>query len=221
MSHSVWLSFDVEATGPVPGLHSMISLGISAWRSCNHSDLDDMGHCKACGHAGDLGPPFRFRFQSVGSFSVNIRELDYCTWDPDTHKWWHDHMQAAALVVTTEHPSEPREAMEKLMDFLEGLPKDEHIWAAYPATFDMPFVRYYAQRFVRERWVGYYGNPMERIACFDIGSYAMRQLDCDYHDVSKERMPPHWTEHENPLPHVALNDAEEQAHMLMAMLQDG
>jgi hypothetical protein len=196
---NIWLSFDIEATGPVPGLHSMLSLGISAW-------IDERTEQSDC-------------FGKVGAFSCNIRELDDCGWDRDTHEWWHDPERSAALELTRVLIDSPLEAMERLMDFLEGLPDAHHIWAAYPATFDMPFVRYYAQRFVRDRWVRFYDNPMERIACFDMGSYAMQLLGCDYHEVSKSRMPQSWVDYENPLPHVALNDAEEQARLLFAMLR--
>ena len=198
---TVWLSFDIEATGPVPGLHSMLSLGISAWLE-------------------DPAIPIRRaeRFRNVGTFSCNIRELDDCGWDPDTHAWWNDQARSVALKLTTVIPSGPRDAMEQLISFLKSLPREDHVWAAYPATFDMPFVRYYAQRFVRDEWMRLY-NPMERIACFDIGSYAMRLMDCPYHEVSKSRMPSRWSDYDNPIPHVAIHDAEEQAHLLIAMLR--
>lgn len=197
---AIWLSFDIEATGPIPGLHSMLSLGIDAWL-----DVPDRG---------------TERFESLGTFSVNIRELDYCVWDKGTKGWWSSPEQSTAFILTTEHPSEPKVAMERMMEFLESLPHHPHIWAAYPATFDMPFVRYYAQRFVAKQWCGFYGSPLERIACFDMGSLAMHLLACGYHDVSKERMPKSWVDFNNPCRHVALNDAKEQAHLLKAMLRE-
>ena len=193
---ATWLSFDIEATGPIPGLHSMLSLGIEAF-----ADDDE--------------------FTPLGTFEVNIRELDYCVWDSDTHAWWHDAQLTAALDITTSNPKEPRDAMERMMAFLEELPRGPHIWAAYPATFDMPFVRYYAQRFVSKDWTGFYGDPMERIACFDMASYAMQLMQVGYHDVSKKRMPKSWTDYQNPCPHVALNDAKEQGHLLREMLRAG
>jgi hypothetical protein len=184
----------------------MLSLGISAW------------HDEPLRYRGDV-PPSGIRFTRLGSFSCNVLEISGASWDPDTHVWWSDPARAAALKETTKNPLDPWTAMSRLMDFIGILPGVPHVWAAYPATFDMPFVRYYAQRFARERWTTFYQkNPMERIAAFDMGSYAMRILGCGFHEVSKELMPPSWTAFHNPLPHVALNDAEEQAHLLMAML---
>lgn len=198
---TIWLSFDVEATGPVAGLHSMLSLGIVAWAEAD---------------------PGASAFDCVGTFSRNLQPLPDAGWDPDTRTWWNHPDRAEALAATTLDPQDPVDAMSAMMDFLEALPKGQHVWAAYPATFDMPFITYYANRFVRDWWFDFYrGNPIERIACFDMGSYAMHLLRCGYHDVSKRRMPPAWTDFTNPMPHVAINDATEQSHLLISMLCHG
>lgn len=192
---TIWLSFDVEATGPAAGLHSMLSLGVVALLEQDR------------------------QFERIGTFSCNLKRLADTVWDPDTLRWWSHPDREEAYRLTTADPTEAAEGMKTFMDFLESLPRWPHIYAAYPATFDMPFVTYYANRFVREWWFDFYrGNPMERIACFDMASYAMELIRCGYHDVSKKRMPEPWTAYHNPLPHVALNDAEEQAHLLMRML---
>lgn len=200
MSEQLWLSFDVETTGPIPGLHSMLSLGVSAW-------LDKGGDS----------------FQEVGEFSVNIRPLDYCGWDDDTSKWWDEvDRHGPALVITRTDPQEPFSAMRSLIEWLAELPSNApHVWAAYPATFDMPFLRYYAQRFAKNEWETMYReDPMQRIACFDIATLASDMLKLPYHRVSRKVMPLNWTKFENPCPHVALNDAKEQAHLLVGMLRD-
>lgn len=87
--NAVWLSFDVEATGPVAGLHSMLSLGIVAL----DSDLNE-----------------------IDGFSVNIRELDDCTWDEDTRRWWDDPAQARAWEVTVGPPrAEPYDTLASII----------------------------------------------------------------------------------------------------------
>jgi hypothetical protein len=169
-------------------------------------------------------------FQCRG-FMMNLRELDDCGWDPDTEMWWNDPARKEALTKTTEDQREPQEGMRDLMDWLTALALQEDkghgvqfVFAAYPATFDFPFVRYYAQRFVRSRWTTFFGNVMERIACFDMGSYAMHLIGCGFHDVSGERMPKEWTSRSsyvNPCPHVSYNDADEQAHLLARMIESG
>lgn len=158
-------------------------------------------------------------------FEMNIRELDDCGWDPDTREWWDHEDRWLASDRTFHDPKSPVRAMDATLDFLERISEGRehmpHVWAACPATFDMPYLRYYAQRFAKKRWEGLYGsNVMQRISCFDIGSVAAQVLDCSYHEVSKVRMPMHWKAFDNPLPHVAVNDAEEQAHLLVAVLRD-
>lgn len=197
---TIWLSYDIEATGPVPGLHSMISIGIVAYGDDGNS-------------IGELG-----------RFEANLRELDHCTWDPDTHGWWHQPEQAGALSVTLADPQDPRHAMHDIVDFLYEMQKDwpdaEQTWAAWPATFDMPFVRYYMQLLAKEAWLDLYADKrlMSRIAGFDMGSYASALLDIPLHKLSTSKMPDSWKGPPNPLPHVAINDAEEQGHLLLGMV---
>lgn len=197
---TIWLSFDVETTGPVPGVHAMLSFGIEAILQEERE------------------------FRPIGCIERNMSMVQGQEWDPSTYEWWHSEEQADALEFLKDRRYHPGTAMRDLLRFLENLPAGHaHVWAAYPATFDMPFIRYYAHRFMpRGSWQDLYmgDDIMQGIACFDMGSFAAPLLECDYHDVSKSRMPVHWTDHVNPHPHVAIHDARYQAKMLIAMLKD-
>lgn len=191
----LFLSFDVEATGSAPGLNSMLSIGVVAYDSDTRMAVD--------------------------SFEANMRELDGSVWDPQTWTWWTDPERETALSMTTRSQVDPQTAMEDMLGFLERLrlayPEHDHVYVAYPATFDMPFLTYYMLRFCYLRWVQLYGSDvMQRLACLDIGSYVMAATGLRYHEVSRKRMPAEWFEGiENPHPHVAVHDAREQGDLFM------
>lgn len=207
---AVWLSFDVESTGPVAGLHSMLSIGVVPSLEFEY-------------------PEERPRFyigSEEDSFSMNIEELPDAGWDEDTATWWNHEDRAAALTETLFNPQPPREVMLRLIEYLEGLLPNKQVWAAYPATFDMPFLRYYMNRFARDEWFGLYADdPMHRVSCFDIASAAMFMIGSTYHGVSKKKIvetlrPPRLSHRDvADVAHVAVIDARDQLELLIGVLE--
>lgn len=194
----IWLSFDVEATGPVPGLHSMLSIGVVAF-------LDN-----------GIGAP-----GEIDDFTRNLRVLDDTTWDPDTVKnFWNGHL--AELGVAERSPSEPADAMHDLVAWCRSLrldyPNAEHIWSAWPLAFDLAFLRYYMQRFQKAKWESLYGH--ERFTGFDMMSHASALRGGTWPMRSKH-LPASWLEPPNPRPHVALDDARWQGQVLARMVAFG
>lgn len=112
-SKETYISFDIEADGPIPGKYSMLSLGAVA--------LDETG-------------------KEIGSFYVNFLELDGAIQDPDTmNNFWAHNKEAWAALMINRLP--PLEAITKFRDWLRGF--DNPVLVAFPAGFDFTFVYWY------------------------------------------------------------------------------
>ena len=205
---TVWISFDVECTGPVPSLHAMVDLGMVA---IVERDTPD-------------GPAF----EMLTSFQALIKPPPETSWHRDTHRWWKSPEQADAYeqVFCPELQVEPVWAMRRAIEWLTELqtlfPGVPHVFAAYPASFDWPFLNHYMHAYSSREWLKLYPEGpgvMQRIACFDIASLGMNLLGVGYHEVSSGRMAglgPALPE--NRAPHTALADAVEQGHLLINLL---
>lgn len=116
----IYVSTDVEADGPIPGPHSMLSFASAAFRA-DKTLLD--------------------------TFAANLRTLPDASPDHDTLKWWRNHPEAYA--ATRIDPEEPAVAMKRYVAWLKGLP-GRPIFVAYPASFDFTFIYWYLIRFAGE-----------------------------------------------------------------------
>ena len=122
-SDECYVSIDIEADGPVPGLHSMLSLGAAAFTS-----------------EGVLGD----------TFSVNLKQLPEASEDSRTMRWWAS--QPAAWEACRTEPEAPASAMRRFHVWLQhqhdtvGLP----VMVAFPAAYDAMWSQWYLHRFVGE-----------------------------------------------------------------------
>jgi hypothetical protein len=116
----VYVSTDIEADGPIPGPHSMLSFASAAY-------LPDK--------------------TLVGTFSANLETLPGATGDPVTMAWWAQHREAWAAARTDLEA--PAVAMRRYVEWLKGLP-GQPVFVAYPAAFDFLFVYWYLIRFAGE-----------------------------------------------------------------------
>jgi hypothetical protein len=112
-----YVSIDIEADGPIPGPHSMLSLGAVAF--------DRDGHELDC-------------------FSVNLQTLEGAGGHPDTMAWWQT--QPAALAACRVFPESPTTAIPRFAAWLQGQP-GKAVCVGYPVTFDFMFVQWYLHRF--------------------------------------------------------------------------
>lgn len=111
-----YVSVDIEADGPIPGPHSMLSLGAVAFS-------DD----------GD----------ELASFSVNLQTLPDANGHPDTMKWWKSQPEAwAACRVDVKDPAV---AMPEFAAWAKALP-GKPVFVGYPVVFDFMFVHWYLHR---------------------------------------------------------------------------
>ena len=120
-SDECYVSIDIEADGPVPGLHSMLSLGAAAFTS-----------------EGVLG----------NTFWVNLEPLPEASEDTRTMRWWAS--QPVAWEACRTDPEAPESAMRRFRSWIQhqheavGLP----VMVAFPAAYDAMWIQWYLHRFV-------------------------------------------------------------------------
>jgi hypothetical protein len=114
----IYVSIDIEADGPIPGPHSMLSLGAVA--------LDAEG-------------------TELGSWYANFDLLEGAQAHPDTQKFWAEHQKYYDLTRTWCQT--PTEAMTHFVEWVEALP-GRPVAVAAPAGFDFTWVYWYMMRFV-------------------------------------------------------------------------
>jgi hypothetical protein len=194
----LYLSTDVEADGPIPGPHSMLSFASAAFL------LEPEG-----------APPSSFRL--VGTFSRNLHTLPGAAPHPETAAWWRKHKQA--YEATRRDLAEPEAAMRdyvawiKMLETTAAPPRRARaVFVAYPVTFDFLFVYWYLRRFAGESPFSHSG--------LDVQSYAMALLGRPFRATTKAHMPRAWFSAERPHTHVALDDALEQGELFCRMLID-
>lgn len=114
----IYISTDVETDGPIPGHHSLLSIGSAAYTT---------------------------ELQRIATFSANLETLPGATAHPDTARWWATQPTAWAACRTALEP--PNVAMHRYVQWLNTLP-GRPVFVAYPAAFDFMFVYWYLMHFV-------------------------------------------------------------------------
>lgn len=116
----IYVSTDVEADGPIPGPHSMLSFGSAAFTD-----------------EGAL----------VSTFSANLELLEGATGHPETMAWWQENQPAWEQTRTETQP--PAKAMRKYLVWLKTLP-GKPVFVGYPVAYDFLFVYWYLLQFTGE-----------------------------------------------------------------------
>jgi hypothetical protein len=117
----VYVSTDIEADGPIPGPHSMLSIGSAA---------------------------FLPNKTMIGSFSANLETLPDAAQDARTMEWWKGFPQA--WEECRRDPRAPAEVMPAYLRWLKGLP-GRPVFLGWPASWDFMWVYWYLVRFTGER----------------------------------------------------------------------
>lgn len=113
----IYLSTDVETDGPIPGPHSMLSLGSAAYTADK---------------------------QLIATFSANLETLPDATGHPNTMAWWATQPEAWAACRTDLEA--PQAAMQRYLTWIDSLP-GKPVFVGYPVAFDFLFVYWYLIRF--------------------------------------------------------------------------
>ena len=116
----IYVSTDVEADGPIPGMNSMLSFGSAAY-------LADK--------------------KLISTFTANLETLTGATTNPKTMEWWKG--QPEAWKACRENLQPPGKAMRDYLAWLKGLPGIP-VFVGYPAAYDFLFVYWYLIRFTGE-----------------------------------------------------------------------
>jgi len=102
----IYVSTDVEADGPIPGVNSMLSFGSAAY-------LADK--------------------TLVSTFTANLETLPGAVADPKTMEWWK--RQPEAWETCHENLQPPHKAMADYLAWLKALPGTP-VFVGYPAAYD-------------------------------------------------------------------------------------
>ncbi|ATQ41447.1 exonuclease [Caulobacter mirabilis] len=116
----IYVSTDIEADGPIPGPHSMLSFGSAAY-------LADK--------------------TLIATFSANLEPLPGAAPHPRTQAWWEQNTEAFAAVQIDRQA--PETAMPAYAAWLKALP-GKPVFVGFPASYDFMFVYWYLMRFAGE-----------------------------------------------------------------------
>lgn len=118
----LYVSVDIEADGPIPGPHSMLSLGAVA-----------------------LLPSGK----EVGAFEVNFECLEGAKGDPETLEWWSKQSRDVWEHIRKD-ARPPKEGVGAFVSWVNQLSAEHKlppVCVAYPAGFDFTFLYYYIRFF--------------------------------------------------------------------------
>ena len=113
-----YVMIDVEADGPIPGVHSLLSIASAAYRA-----------------SGEL----------QGTWTANLLPLEGAVPEAATAQFWAKNPEAFAATQTDRRDAAAALLdYSQWLDALPGVP----VFVAYPAGFDFTFVFWYLIRFV-------------------------------------------------------------------------
>lgn len=117
----IYVSTDIEADGPIPGPHSMLSLASAAYRADK---------------------------TLVSTFTINLETLPEALPDARTMAWWQDFPEAWENCRRETRP--PEVAMREYVAWLNTL-SGRLVFLGFPASWDFMWVYWYLVRFTGER----------------------------------------------------------------------
>lgn len=151
----------------------------------------------------------------LSTFTVNFAPVKGSSPDDDTMKWW-SKQPAAVIEAARVNPQDPADAIlrfghwVRLTTTMQGHAKP--VFVGHPVGFDFMFVHWYFIRFT--------GDSPFWFSTIDIESFAMAVLGCDYSTINKRMLAP-FENKDLPHTHIALDDAREQGHLFINLLQFG
>jgi hypothetical protein len=139
----IFVSVDVEADGPIPGPHSMLSFGAVSFQ------------VKTGGN-----------WNRFWDFSANLDTLPGASGDPKTMEWWSKRPEAWAKARADARP--PEEVMKDFTEWLESLP-GKPVFVGWPATWDFMFIFWYLIKFTGKSPFSHSGLCLKSIASDRLG----------------------------------------------------
>lgn len=190
MKVTYYLSFDIETDGPIPGIHSMLSLGAALF-AVDHE---------------------RGVYTIVDSFCNNLEQVKDGLRDPGTMDFWNKNPDA--WKAATKDPKKIEVVIADFINWVSRYAQPHYVTpVAYPSGFDFPFLLWYLYRFWGE-------NPFGRVPnCLDIKSYLAGKDNLVFKLVKKSAGKKYLKGIRFKHDHVAVNDALEQGAFFMNILE--
>lgn len=120
VKQEIYISTDIEADGPIPGIYSMLSFASAAYTANK---------------------------QLLGTFSANLNTLPEAQVHPATKLWWDKNPEA--WDICRQNCQDPATAIQEYVDWLKKLP-GKPIFVGYPAAYDFMFIYWYLIKFTGE-----------------------------------------------------------------------
>lgn len=157
----IYVVVDLEADGPVPGLHSMRSLAAVTFR-------------------WDASQPVEW----LGEWTANLEPLDGAAPHPETLQWWQQ--RPAQWAALNEQALNPADGIRQFDSWVAGFGPQVTL-VAWPATFDHPFIELYLHRFVGHSRLGHGALDLKTLASVALGTpygHTTKQAALDLTGVS-------------------------------------
>ena len=119
-----YVFLDIEADGPIPGLNSMLAIGLVA---------------------------YTWTGEYVDHFYAKLTQLPGARVDQETEKWWRS-LPRTAYVEARRNAHDPMKVMSYFKKWYHSWIKDypNPVLVANPIHFDGAWLRYYAYRYLNE-----------------------------------------------------------------------
>lgn len=189
-SNEFYLSVDIEADGPIPGLYSMLSFGAVAYSQAG---------------------------EELGRFSANLRLLATAQQSgyPETMMFWR--RNPAAYDATRVNQEYPAEAMDRFRYWLATIRPDAEtpgtpVIVGWPGAYDLMWLSHYWY-FTQEVKAPFH------FADISLKTVMWLLRGGSWRYSVKNRMPGRWREGEQHT-HVAVEDAAEQGALFFRMLAE-
>lgn len=182
-----FISVDMEADGPCPGVNSMLQLGAVFY--------DETG-------------------KELDEYIENISPIDGGIQNLDTMNWWAEQeaKNPGLWASMTTNQVTPKLAMERFQSKVQkwgGALRCSPLVVAYPAGYDFSWLYFYLCKFMGKSCVGF--------SALDMKTMAMCLLNKTYHDSAKRRFPRNWFDPKLKHTHNALDDARGQGYNFFQM----
>ena len=182
-----YISVDVEADGPCPGVNSMLQFGAVFY------DADG---------------------KILEEYSANIYPIEGAVQDADTMAWWQqqEEKNPGLWDSMVKDRVTAKLAMERFQTIVRRIAhetKCSPVVVAYPAGYDFTYTYWYLCKFLGQSCVGF--------SAIDMKSIAMCLLQDTYHNSAKKRFPRSWFNPALKHTHNALEDAKGQGYIFFQM----
>ena len=190
----IYISFDVEADGPIPGPFSMLQFGAAAFDPSQ--------------------PDIEAARTPISTFKANLTLLPDAGQCPDTMAWWAK--QGDAYENTHKDAQDPDVIMPAFLEWCRGLP-GKPVLVGYPVTYDFMFLYWYSLMF---GGLAVGQKPVFGFSGIDIKSIVSERLGIPYRNVGKRGMPRRWFKGAPQHTHDGLDDAVGQGVLFVNILRD-